>query len=251
MEATRFGPSPQLFAGRQLKFKGERVICSTKFCSQSSARKSFLKSNCSEYSRKQFWLYGKSKNISYDFNGQNRGSKFRIRTEAAESFSYNRFVPSSSDSVEEGFVSQASGLESVQHKNITFKNRFLNFVKLGSVLNNAAESFFKSEIRRRLFVTAVLLVISRVGYFIPLPGFDRRLIPENYLSFASGSADELGDWSPELKLSFFQLGISPQIAASILMQAFCHIIPSLVKLRKEGLDGHEKIKSYMCVWLFI
>lgn len=205
--------------------------------------------------------------------------------------SYERFVPSSSDSVEEGFVSQASGLESMQHKNITFKNRFLNFVKLGSVLNNAAESFFKSEIRRRIFYTAVLLVISRIGYFIPLPGFDRRLIPENYLSFASGSvgkscfvyfyahyfhviltnygyaglvfvvffvilffymslrslckwmwrmfylkkedkyffitsmcclffmfADELGDWSPELKLSFFQLGISPQIAASIIMQ---------------------------------
>lgn len=72
-----------------------------------------------------------------------------------------------------------------------FRNRFLNFVKLGSVLNNAAESFFKSEIRRRLFVTAVLIVISRVGYFIPLPGFDRRLIPQDYLSFASGSTGKL------------------------------------------------------------
>lgn len=68
-----------------------------------------------------------------------------------------------------------------------FKNRFLNFVRLSSVLNNAAESFFKSEIRRRLFVTAVLLIMSRVGYFIPLPGFDRRLIPQDYLSFVSGS----------------------------------------------------------------
>jgi len=37
-------------------------------------------------------------------------------------------------------------------------------------------------------VTAVLIVISRVGYFIPLPGFDRRLIPEDYLSFVSGSS---------------------------------------------------------------
>lgn len=128
-----------------------------------------------------------------------------------------------------------------------FKNRFLNFVRLGSVVNNAAESFFKSEIRRRLFVTAVLIVMSRIGYFIPLPGFDRRLIPENYLSFVSGSVDELGDLTAELKLSLFQLGISPQIGASILMQVLCHLVPSLVKLRKEGLDGHEKIKSYMCV----
>lgn len=126
-----------------------------------------------------------------------------------------------------------------------FKNRFLNFVRLGSVVNNAAESFFKSEIRRRLFVTAVLIVMSRIGYFIPLPGFDRRLIPENYLSFVSGSVDELGDLTAELKLSLFQLGISPQIGASILMQVLCHLVPSLVKLRKEGLDGHEKIKSYI------
>lgn len=72
-----------------------------------------------------------------------------------------------------------------------FRNRFLNFVRISSVLNNAAESFFKSEIRRRLFVTAVLIVISRIGYYIPLPGFDRRLIPQDYLSFVSGSVGEL------------------------------------------------------------
>ncbi|KNA20597.1 hypothetical protein SOVF_050730, partial [Spinacia oleracea] len=127
----------------------------------------------------------------------------------------------------------------------TFKNRFLNFVRFGSVINEAAESFFKSEIRRRLFVTAALLVLSRVGYFIPVPGFDRRLIPQAYLSFVSGAADELGDYGPELKMSLFQLGISPQIAASILMQILCHVVPALVKLRKEGLDGHEKIKGYI------
>ncbi|KAF3436308.1 hypothetical protein FNV43_RR23400 [Rhamnella rubrinervis] len=138
-----------------------------------------------------------------------------------------------------------NNFETLQSRPKMFRNRFLNFVKLGSVLNNAAESFFKSEIRRRLFVTAVLIVISRVGYFIPLPGFDRRLIPQDYLSFASGSVDELGDFGAELKLSLFQLGISPQIIASIIMQVLCHVIPSLVKLRKEGLDGHEKIKSYI------
>lgn len=31
------------------------------------------------------------------------------------------------------------------------------------------------------------------------------------------------------------------------VQLLCHVVPSLVKLRKEGLDGHEKIKRYMCV----
>uniref|UniRef100_A0A2P2LS53 Preprotein translocase subunit SCY2ic isoform X1 n=1 Tax=Rhizophora mucronata TaxID=61149 RepID=A0A2P2LS53_RHIMU len=130
----------------------------------------------------------------------------------------------------------------------TFRNRFLNLVRIRSVLNDAAESFFKSEIRRRLFVTILFIIVSRVGYYVPLPGFDRRLIPQDYLSFISGSVDELGDFTAELKLSFFQLGISPQIFASIVMQVLCHIVPSLVKLRKEGLDGYERIKSYIW-WL--
>lgn len=38
------------------------------------------------------------------------------------------------------------------------------------------------------------------------------------LKYQTVFADELGDSTPELKLSLFQLGVSPQIAASILMQ---------------------------------
>ncbi|XP_024017369.1 preprotein translocase subunit SCY2, chloroplastic isoform X1 [Morus notabilis] len=146
----------------------------------------------------------------------------------------------------DGLISQdINDFEDSHSRPKMFRNRFLNFVRISSVLNNAAESFFKSEIRRRLFVTALLIVVSRVGYFIPLPGFDRRLIPQDYLSFVSGSVDELGDFAGELKLSLFQLGVGPQIMASIIMQVLCHIVPSLVKLRKEGLDAHEKIKSYI------
>ncbi|XP_050363480.1 preprotein translocase subunit SCY2, chloroplastic [Argentina anserina] len=142
-------------------------------------------------------------------------------------------------------VDESEGYNGAEAKPIMFRNRFLDFVRISSVINNAAESFFKSEIRRRLCVTAALIVISRVGYFIPLPGFDRRLIPQDYLSFASGSVDQLGDFTAELKMSLFQLGISPQIIASIIMQVLCYLVPSLVKLRKEGLDGQEKIKSYI------
>ncbi|OVA05753.1 SecY/SEC61-alpha family [Macleaya cordata] len=163
-----------------------------------------------------------------------------------ESSSNPEFTPPMTDGGTDVLSSlDISNTEDLQTRPKMFKNRFLNFVRLGSVVNNAAESFFKSEIRRRLFVTAVLIIISRIGYFIPLPGFDRRLVPDDYLSFVSGSVDELGDLTAELKLSLFQLGISPQIAASILMQVLCHVVPSLVKLRKEGLDGHEKIKSYI------
>ena len=31
---------------------------------------------------------------------------------------------------------------------------------------------------------------SRAGYFIPLPGFDRRSMPGDYLGFVSGAVGE-------------------------------------------------------------
>lgn len=107
----------------------------------------------------------------------------------------------------------------------TFKNRFLNFVRFGSVINEAAESFFKSEIRRRLFVTAALLVLSRVGYFIPVPGFDRRLIPQAYLSFVSGAA-----------------GMFDSIALFAVITSIFYIIgfPVIPILLCYGLQGMEK-----------
>lgn len=108
----------------------------------------------------------------------------------AESVNYEQFVDASERG--EGTLG-LNGIEdsaNLVRKPEAFRNRFLDFVRIGSIINSAAESFFKSEIRRRLFVTAVLIVISRLGYFIPLPGFDRRLMPDNYLSFISGSVGE-------------------------------------------------------------
>lgn len=131
------------------------------------------------------------------------------------------------------------------NKSKKFRNKYLGLVRLGSVLNSAAESFFKSEIRRRLFVTVVLAVASRVGYFIPLPGFDHRLRSKDYLDFVSGSGVDSGDLSSELPLSLFQLGITPYITASITIQLLCYCLPALIKERKEGLNWNEKIKRYI------
>lgn len=168
-----------------------------------------------------------------------------VRAASIESLNYEQFLDASGSSQRALNVNGSENSGILEPKPEPFRNRFLNFARIGTIINNALESFFKSEIRTRLFVTAVLLVVSRLGYFIPLPGFDRRLMPENYLNFLNGSTEELGKLTPELELSLFQLGLSPQIAASILMQLFCVLLPPLVKLRKEGLDAHEKIKSYI------
>lgn len=126
---------------------------------------------------------------TFSVNCSDRFQSDYMNVEATSALSLNlEAVPPSLDNGQDNLSSHdVNNHENMQSRPKMFRNRFLNFVRLSSVLNNAAESFFKSEIRRRLFVTAVLIVISRVGYFIPLPGFDRRLIPQDYLSFVSGS----------------------------------------------------------------
>ncbi|XP_060667546.1 preprotein translocase subunit SCY2, chloroplastic isoform X2 [Ziziphus jujuba] len=254
MEATllssnSFQPRPMSPMPKKIKgsdFQSYRPILEGNFLSRRTDFLEFSRKNSMSISRP--FISRTNRRFSTGCSNQFLGDYMNVEGTSAKSPSIEISSPSPNDGTDILTSNDSNNIETPLSGPKMFRNRFLNFVRIGSVLDNAAESFFKSEIRRRLFVTAVLIVISRVGYFIPLPGFDRRLIPQDYLSFASGSVDELGDFGSELKLSLFQLGISPQIIASIIMQVLCHVVPSLVKLRKEGLDGHEKIKSYIW-WL--
>ncbi|KAK9945317.1 hypothetical protein M0R45_010838 [Rubus argutus] len=255
MEATLLSSQrfhPQLFPS---KIRGALSDCDTRICCPPLVR---TKTNCVSFKTNPAQLcransilltrpfFSKvNTRVSAKFSNQFQNDYTDVEDTAAESLNLEVTPPRPNDGTDVLTPRDSDSSTAVEAKPIMFRNRFLDFVRISSVINNAAESFFKSEIRRRLFVTAVLIVVSRVGYFIPLPGFDRRLIPQDYLSFVSGSVDELGDFAAELKMSLFQLGISPQIIASIIMQVLCYVVPSLVKLRKEGLDGQEKIKSYI------
>ncbi|KAJ7977417.1 preprotein translocase subunit SCY2, chloroplastic-like [Quillaja saponaria] len=253
MEATLLSSQhlqPRLFPAKPAKFRGVHGVHLQCYYPFSHGTGIALETN-SLYCRRNFLLLNRSlvskvnRKFTANFSDELRSDYMNVEATYNQFLNQEAVTPSPNDETVALTSPDGNNFKIPQSKPKMYKNRFLSFVRFGSVFNDAAESFFKSEIRRRLFVTAVLIVISRVGYFIPLPGFDRRLIPQDYLSFASGSVDELGDSGTELKLSLFQLGISPQIIASILMQVFCHLVPSLVKLRKEGLDGHEKIKSYI------
>ncbi|TYI48993.1 hypothetical protein E1A91_D12G005000v1 [Gossypium mustelinum] len=255
MEATLLGShrlNPSLLSTKPLKIPDGHVARDLRFyhplCAKAhrTLKMKLVNSSRSHFVLPNRWFRSRTRREwSSNSSDQLRSDYVNVKSSSSESLNLEVVPSSSDDGADISDYNVVNNIETSHVRPKYFRNRFLNFVRLSSVLNNAAESFFKSEIRRRLFVTAILLVISRIGYFIPLPGFDRRLIPQDYLSFASGSVDDLGDFSAELKLSFFQLGISPQIIASIIMQVLCHVVPSLVKLRKEGLDGHEKIKSYI------
>lgn len=204
-----------------LSYAGKDVMHSRQFGHQSPARLFSLKRNCLRFSRKPLLLLDRqSSGLSSDITGRLRGRCFEAKAASADSLTYEQFLPKHNDGEDVVMSHDSGGHESLQPRPKAFRNRFLNFARLGSVLNNIAESFFKSEIRRRLFVTALLIVLSRIGYFIPLPGFDRRLIPEDYLSFVSGSAGKAWFFYHMCTVSLYCLSYNEVPTSKLIILSF-------------------------------
>ena len=116
---------------------------------------------------------------------------------------------------------------------------------------SAQETFLQmaqaAGLRGRLLVTIGLLVLVRLGVFIPVPGLDREVF-ENLIN-SSGSASIVGfldifTGGGISALGIFALGILPFINASIIMQLLATAVPSLENLQKnEGEAGRRKISQ--------
>lgn len=112
----------------------------------------------------------------------------------------------------------------------------------------AQETFMQmaqaAGLRGRLLVTIGLLILVRLGVFLPIPGIDRVAFSENIQTspvigfldlFVGGGLSALG---------IFALGILPFINASIIMQLMTAALPTLEDLQKnEGEAGRRKISQ--------
>ena len=103
--------------------------------------------------------------------------------------------------------------------------------------------FKVKEIRKKIWITLLLLLIFRLGCYIPVPGitvstFSDFITNGNY-SFLEILSDITGGSLANATL--FALGISPYINASIIVQLLTVGIPALERLSKQGEDGRKKI----------
>ncbi|MBE6061949.1 MAG: preprotein translocase subunit SecY [Clostridium sulfidigenes] len=102
------------------------------------------------------------------------------------------------------------------------------------------------ELRRRILFTLMIVVIFRMGVFIPVPGVDASKIA-TLVSSNSGSLLSFYDMiagGAFSKFSIFALGVTPYINASIIIQLLTIAIPYLEQLSKEGQEGRKKIQNY-------
>lgn len=99
-------------------------------------------------------------------------------------------------------------------------------------------------LRGRLLVTVGLLILVRLGVYLPVPGIDRRAFAENIQGSPLIGLLDLFSGGGIVALGIFALGILPFINASIIMQLLTAALPSLEKLQKdEGEAGRRKISQ--------
>lgn len=111
------------------------------------------------------------------------------------------------------------------------------------MLQTLKNAFLSADIRKKMFFTMMIILIYRLGCFVPIPGLDATTFSTTtdsdflqMLYMITGGSLQNG--------TIFALGIIPFINSFIIMQLLTLIIPKLEKLSKEGEDGRKKITQY-------
>ena len=120
------------------------------------------------------------------------------------------------------------------------------------MLQAFANIFRIRDLRNKVFFTLGVLVIYRIGFWIPLLGVDQTELAKaasrasvdqsgfgrllEYASIFSGGSLQ--------QSTIFGLGIMPYITASIIFQLLQAVVPSLQELKKDGMSGQQKIMEW-------
>lgn len=100
------------------------------------------------------------------------------------------------------------------------------------------------DIRKKLIITAVILVVFRLAAHIPTAGIDRTSLQALFLGSPLLSLLDIFSGGTLANFSIMALGLNPYINASIILQLLQYVIPRLEELSKEGEFGQEKINQY-------
>lgn len=108
-----------------------------------------------------------------------------------------------------------------------------------------ANAFKIKDVRKKILLTLLLLLIYRLGCWIPAVGFNVDSINAGMeQGFNFFSLMNLVSGGALSNCSILALGVSPYITASIIIQLLTVAIPALENLAKSGEDGRRKINFY-------
>lgn len=103
-----------------------------------------------------------------------------------------------------------------------------------------------AELKSRLMFVLIAILVYRLGAHIPVPGLD----PERLLNFFNQQQNtifglfNMFSGGALSRVTVFAIGIMPYITASIIIQLFSVVVPSLEQIKKEGESGKRKLNQY-------
>jgi preprotein translocase subunit SecY len=103
-----------------------------------------------------------------------------------------------------------------------------------------------TELKKRLWFTLGVLVVYRLGTFIPIPGVDPVVMQDIFQQNAGGILGMFDMFAGGAlgRMTIFALNILPYISAAIIMQLMTAVSPKFEALKKEGEQGRKKINQY-------
>ncbi|GMK48542.1 protein translocase subunit SecY [Paenibacillus glycanilyticus] len=111
------------------------------------------------------------------------------------------------------------------------------------MFNTVSNIWKVADLRKRILFTLFILLVYRIGAFIPAPGVDKDVFKQvdqsgvnlfGLLNTFSGGA--------LYHFSIFAIGIAPYITASIIVQLLSmDVIPKFAEWAKEGENGKKKL----------
>ena len=100
------------------------------------------------------------------------------------------------------------------------------------------------DLRKKVGITALILVVFRLVAHIPAAGIDRSSLQSLFSGSPLLSLLDVFSGGTLANFSIMALGLGPYINASIIFQLLAFVVPSLEELSKEGEYGQEKINQY-------
>ncbi len=103
------------------------------------------------------------------------------------------------------------------------------------------------DLQKRILFTLMVMVIYRLGTYVPIPGVDMDVYTSAFTAGQGGVLGKANVFSGGAveRMAVFALNVMPYITASIVMTMMKKTVPSLVVLDKDGgQQGREQINQY-------
>ncbi|MGG0719879.1 preprotein translocase subunit SecY [Robertmurraya massiliosenegalensis] len=100
------------------------------------------------------------------------------------------------------------------------------------------------DIRRKIIFTLLMLIVFRIGTFIPVPGVDAEVLKAQDELSVFGVLNTFGGGAL-LNFSILAMGIMPYITASIIIQLLqMDVVPKFSEWSKQGEVGRRKLAQF-------